>query len=217
MNKPPLNLAVGAMLHLEPTTQGPEYSFDTTLIGYVQGESLLVSKPINNDMAIKLMVGTPYKARIAAGDSVYAFQTQILRICAQPYQYMHLDFPAGIQGVALRRAQRLSVDERALVLNIQEGGVPLSVTMLDISPLGARLIAEQPLGKIGDYFCIDIQHKSATEQISFPCFIRRIHNVATANGDSVFHHGVEFSKLDAKAIAFISQFIKDNVTKQREG
>jgi hypothetical protein len=106
------------MLHLEPKTQGPEYSFDTTLIGYVQGESLLVSIPFNNDAAIKLLVGTPYKTCIGTGDSVYAFQTEILRICEQPHQYMHLDFPAGIQGITLRRAQRLSVDEHALVLNI---------------------------------------------------------------------------------------------------
>ncbi|VAX08933.1 hypothetical protein MNBD_GAMMA26-2188 [hydrothermal vent metagenome] len=215
MNKPHPNLTIGTILHLQPVNQGAEYSFDVTLIGYTPGESLVVSHPLNNDAAIQLVAGAPYHATISSGDSIYAFETEILRVCEQPYQYMHLHFPAGIQGVTLRRAQRLSIEEPSLTLSIQDGAGPFGVTMQDISPLGARLIAEQPLGAIDDFFCIDVLHKSTTDPISFPCTIRHIKHVARPGKKPVYHYGVEFSNLEASALSFITHFIRDNVTNQR--
>jgi len=215
MSKPQPNLAIGTILHLQPVDQGTEHSFDVTLIGYTPGESLVVSQPLNNAAAVKLIAGAPYQARIISGDSVYAFETEILRVCEQPYQYMHLHFPAGIQGITLRRAQRLSLKEPSLMLSMQDGRTTFPVTMQDISPLGACLIAEQALGEIDDFFCIDVQHKSVTDPISFPCTIRHVKHITRPGNKSAYHYGVEFSKLDPNALSFITHFIRDNVTQQR--
>jgi len=216
MNKLHQSLSVGTLIHLQPVSKSAEGSFDVQLIGYMPGESLLVSQPINNTAAVKLVAGMAYQARIVSGDSTYAFETEVVRVCDQPYQYMHLRFPSGIQGVSLRRAQRTQVSESQLVLNMQDGSTTLSVTMLDVSPLGACLIAEQPLGKVGDFFCIDVQHQSTAESLTFPCTIRHINKTAVREAAGpAYYHGVEFSKLDTNALNFITHFIRDNVTKQR--
>ncbi|MFC1602148.1 flagellar brake protein [Pseudomonadota bacterium] len=215
MNKLHQSLSVGTLLHLQPTTQNPEGSFDVQLIGYMPGESLLVSQPINNTAAVKLIAGAAYQARIISGDSTYAFETEVIRVCDQPYQYMHLRFPKGVQGVTLRRAQRTQINESQLTLNMQDGLTSLSVKMLDISPLGACLISEHPLGKVGDFFCIDVHHKSTADTLAFPCTIRHINKASVKETGPAYYHGVEFSRLDTKALNFISHFIRDNVAKQR--
>ncbi len=216
MNKLHQNLSVGTLLHLQTAAQSPDSGFDVQLIGYMPGESLLVSQPINNTTAVKLIAGMAYQARIISGDSTYAFETEIVRVCEQPYQYMHLRFPKGVQGVTLRRAQRTQIKESLLVLNMQDGSKTLSVTMRDISPLGACLVSAQPLGKTGDFFYIDVQHKSTADSLTFPCTIRHINKAAARDTRKpTYYHGVEFSQLDTKALNFIAHFIRDNVTKQR--
>lgn len=215
MNKLHQSLSIGTLLNLQPVLQNSGGGFDVQLIGYMPGESLLVSQPLNNMAAVKLVAGMAYQARIASGDSTYAFETEIVRVCDQPYQYMHLRFPKGIQGVILRRAQRTQISDSQLVLNMQDGTDMLSVTMLDISPLGACLVSEQPLGKTGDFFCIDMQHKSTADSLTFPCTIRHISKAAVREGGPAYYHGVEFSRLDANALNFITHFIRDSVSRQR--
>ncbi len=215
MNRLHQSLSVGTLIHLQPISQSSEGGFDVQLIGYMPGESLLASQPINNTTAVKLVAGMVYQARIVSGDSTYAFETEIMRVCEQPYQYMHLRFPAGIQGVTLRRAQRTQLTGSQLVLNMQDGSSMLSVTMLDISPLGACLVAEQPLGTVGDFFCIDVRHKSTADTLTFPCTIRHINKASVKETEPVYYHGVEFSKLDASALNFITHFIRDSVAQQR--
>ncbi len=215
MNKLHQSFSIGTLLNLQPVLQSSGSGFDVQLIGYMPGESLLVSQPLNNMTAVKLVAGMAYQARIASGDSTYAFETEIVRVCDQPYQYMHLRFPKGIQGVILRRAQRTQIRGSQLVLNMRDGADILSVTMLDISPLGACLVSEQPLGKTGDFFYIDVQHKSTSDSLTFPCTIRHINKAAVREGGPAYYHGVEFSKLDANALNFITHFIRDSVSKQR--
>jgi len=216
MNQLHQNLSVGTLLHLQAVAQNPDSGFDVQLIGYMPGESLLVSQPINNTTAVKLIAGMAYQARIVSGDSTYAFETEIVRVCEQPYQYMHLRFPKGVQGVTLRRAQRTQIDKSQLVLNMQDGAKTLSVTMLDISPLGACLASAQPLGKVGDFFYIDVKYKSTADSLTFPCTIRHINKASVKDANEpTYYHGVEFSRLDTKALSFITHFIRDNVTKQR--
>lgn len=215
MNKLPPSLSVGTLLNLQPVAQNSGGGFDVQLIGYMPGESLLVSQPLNNRAAVKLVAGMAYQARIASGDSTYAFETEIVRVCDQPYQYMHLRFPKGIQGVILRRAQRTRIGASQLVLNMQDGAEIRSVAMLDISPLGACLVSEQPLGKVGDFFCIDVQHKSTANTLAFPCTIRHINKTSVGASQPAYYHGVEFSKLDVNALNFITHFIRDSVARQR--
>ncbi len=215
MNRLHPSLSVGTLLSLQPPVRDSGGGFDVQLIGYMPGESLLVSQPLNNQVAVKPVAGMAYRAYITSGDSTYAFETEIVRVCDQPFQYMHLRFPDGIQGVILRRAQRTRIDGSQLLLNMQDGAERLSVTMFDISPLGACLVSKHPLGKVGDFFCIDMQHKSAADTLTFPCTIRYINKAAARTGEPAYYHGVEFSKLGADALDFVAHFIRDSVARQR--
>jgi len=128
---------------------------------------------------------------------------------------IYLRFPKGMQGVILRRAQRIQINASQLALNMQDGSERQSVTMLDISRLGACLVSEQPLGKIGDFFCIDMQHESTADAMTVPCTIRHINKASVGETEPAYYHGVEFSKLDVKVLDFITHFIQENVAKQR--
>ncbi len=215
MTTSPLNFDIGARMHLRSADDPRTELFDVTLIGYVQDKSLLVSQPVVDDKSHELDEQMLFNASIAAGDSVYAFQTRILHICDQPFPYMHLLFPREIQGGALRRSQRHIINEPAVVLNVQDGKTLVSVAMQDISTHGARLVAGHPLGEVGSSFVLDVQGKAAAELVAFPCVIRYLHQDKTENSGVTFHHGVEFSELDNKTLAFVAQYISDNIAQQR--
>jgi len=102
-----------------------------------------------------------------------------------------------------------------VVLSIHDGSHLVSVKMVDISMLGACLVATESLGRIGDRFSIDLQVSECHGEITFPFVIRYISHSADDNGNLIYQHGVEFSELDERAISFISRFIRDSVTEQR--
>jgi hypothetical protein len=145
-----------------------------------------------------------------------SFSTRVLRHCSDPFAYYHLQYPEKAQDTLLRRSQRLDTDTPAVVLSIHDGSHLLTVKMVDISMLGACLVAGEPLGRIGDRFSIDLQVSECHGEVTFPFVIRYIAQSADDEGNLVFQHGVEFSDLDERTISFISRFIRDTVADQRK-
>lgn len=213
MEKHPMNLEFGAILYLEPEQEGPSDGVQVSLIGIAPRRSLIVA-PLEPQQS-PIDVGTSYRAHSTSGGSTQSFQTKVLHSCCEPYNYFHIQYPSKAQTTSLRRSQRLDIDTPALVLSIQDGSHLVTVKMVDISMLGACLVSEEPLGKIGDHFSIDLQVSECHGEITFPFVIRHIAQYTNEEGRLIYHHGVEFASLDERAITFISRFIRDSVAKQR--
>ena len=207
------NLEIGSILQLEPEHGGPENGIQVSLIGYSPNQSLIVAPLVDQDINIE--EGACYVARSADSGISGGFRTKVLSVCTKPYSHFHLQYPKAVKGGLLRRTQRLDTDTPAVVLSIHDGSHVVSVKMVDISMLGACLVAAESLGRIGDRFSIDLQVSECHGEITFPFVIRYISQSADENGELIYQHGVEFSELDERAISFISRFIRDSVTEQR--
>lgn len=203
------NLEIGSILHLDPGEGNPAHAIQVSLIGYAPRKSLIVT-PLNG-LKTRLAEGTSCIAHGTEG----SFSTRVLHYCSEPFPYYHLQYPEKTQGTLLRRSQRLDTDTPAVVLSIHDGSHLLSVKMVDISMLGACLVANEPLGKIGDRFSIDLQVSECHGKVTFPFIIRYISQSADENDKLIYQHGVEFSDLDEHTISFISRFIRDTVAEQR--
>lgn len=220
MDKPTLNLVVGSALQLE-TPQSTGAAVPVTLIGYVPGRSIMVMLAAGAEAGTRLALrtGDPCVVRFEAGDSLYAFDTQVLWQAEQPFVHVHLAYPQGVQGALVRRSPRVQVNDMVMMLVMEEAGRKLSVALADISLLGARLVAGTRLGEVGERFSIEIPHlgQDGNERVALPCrvcYVREERSVS-AGAKRVYHHGVEFTDLSRQALMFIERYIGDKVAEQR--
>ena len=74
-------------------------SYVSTLIGYVQDNSLIVAMPASD-----LLVGEPFiegdqvQVSLFSGNSVFNFMVFVDKIIKVPFKYLHLSFPKEIHG-----------------------------------------------------------------------------------------------------------------------
>lgn len=221
MDKPTLNLVVGSVLQLE-TPQYHGAAVPVTLIGYVPGRSILVMLAASAETGTRLALhtGDPCVVRFESGDSLYAFDTQVLWQAEQPFVHVHLAYPQGVQGTLVRRSPRVQVNDMVMMLVMEEAGRKLSVALADISLLGARLVAGSRLGEVGERFSIEIPHigQSGNERVALPCrvcYVREEQSLSPGGKKRVYHHGVEFADLNREALLFIERYIGDKVAEQR--
>lgn len=205
----PVNLSVGTNLQLELVSGNVHYCFPVKLLGYQAGESLMVSLPETDQW---LRVGDEFIVRVL-GETSYAFTSELLRVCYEPFGYMHLSYPVGVQGAMMRRAPRVEVHEPAINLTMQDGSRAIRVSLADMSYSGARLVAEMQLGSIGDSFTIDVRSPVTHELISLECTIRYVRNDIEKG---VYHHGVQFSRLEDEAQLFIDWVLRKSMLQVRK-
>ena len=222
MDTPTLNLVVGSLLQLEIPHFRQGAAVPVILIGFVPGRTIMVMLAPGSeaDVPLALRTGDACVVRFEAGDSLYAFDTQVLWQAEQPFLHVHLAYPQGVQGALVRRSPRVQVNDMVMMLVMEEAGRKLSVALADISLLGARLVAGMRLGEVGERFSIEIPHlgQSGTERVALPCrvcYVREEQSASTGANKRVYHHGVEFTDLNRQALLFIERYIGDKVAQQR--
>lgn len=210
-----LNLMVGASLKIEPVNGNACYLVE--LIGYVTDKSLMVTPAFGEGGGLSLNVGDELAVRYLGSDMSYAFYSKVIQVSEQPYPYLHLEYPSGVQGLSTRRVTRVPLQGPVMRLNISDGSQQISVVMADISTHGARLISESRLGDSGERFVIELPDVNAAGcgHLSLRCTIRHVHEQYPSAEEALttFHHGVEFDHLEEAAQLFIGRFIQDSITR----
>lgn len=144
-----LHLGVGHYFQIEaPSSQEPLIGH---LIGFLKGVSLIVRIPAaNHRNGSYLEEGDPVKIKGFSGKVAYIFNSTVKKRRSIPFPYFHIEFPAAIQGVEVRRAIRVKSDFPATAdrpeLKIQAAEAMLS----NISTSGAQLRTSENLGEAGD-------------------------------------------------------------------
>lgn len=207
-----LNFIIGSTVVLQPV-EDEESSYEATLLGYAENRSLMISLPKQGGTPVLVAPGDRFIARCVGDENTFAFQTEVQQTCDKPFGYLHLTYPTGVQGVMLRKGQRVPVSSSAtpgIRLSMTDGKDHISVAMADISATGARLISDQRLGDVNDSFSIDMQVQAGREPVTLPCTIRYVRS-----GEDEFQHGVMFKELSTDAQLFINRFITDHIQLQR--
>ncbi len=214
MHNPP-KLSLGSVFQLAPQEQA-QHNFNARLIGYLESHTLLLHYDPAHAAACR--PGQHMLARFSEGDNRFAFVSEVKAVCRHPFPYLHLAYPRGVQGIMLRRSQRLPLGgESAPVirLDMNDGRQHLLVTLADISPSGARLSASRRLGDIDDRFAIEMQPAGHETPVKLPCVVRYVRREPRGE-EILYHHGVQFNELDTTAQDFIDRFIRDTINRQRQ-
>jgi len=209
-----MGLKAESRLQLAPPFQLTHERFPVKVIGFLRGQSLLITTPVNaNGIPLPLLEGEVVVMRSFTGQNAFAFACTIVRVCKLPYEYMHLSFPDVIEGIVIRTVPRVKTNINATVQNgdNRDTEEPLSACIADISANGAALDAKRPLGREGDIlnlaFVVHLHNIEAL--LSIKGIVRAVFSsqaIEAAEPDLV-RHGIEFKDMQPNDSVILESMI----------
>ncbi|HEY8036674.1 MAG TPA: flagellar brake protein [Methylobacter sp.] len=192
-----INLQVGARLQMTLEQGTKQLIYYTELIGYSDGEYVIIKTPFENGLSVQMKVEDPVTLRILSGVDVFTLSCKIKTIFRAPHHYIHLSYPTNIKSIALRGAIRAKVN-----LPVQVNGVSGAGVITDISVTGAAITANAALGVLNEETLISfefpIKPTNQSARIDTSATIRSIQELSSKNKDAPprLTHGVSFHELE---------------------
>lgn len=122
------------------------------LIGVHEGNSIVLTAP-EDESALQLVEGAVYKFRSFSGECIYEFAAPLLKICTEPFSYLHVGWPQErqIEKRDLRAATRVKTDLPCMVYpGKQVSGRFAKGTVTDLSTGGAAIALHDELSLFYD-------------------------------------------------------------------
>lgn len=213
-----LKLKTGDNIQVQLFADQSETRYMVKVIGYEPGISLLVSTPRAKGKPLLLREGSLMTVRLLTGNTVYGFESQILRACLSPFPYLHLSYPQAFESMVVRKAQRASANIIASVENnnrATDGSEPFSAKITDLSIAGAMLVAPVPMAEVDDAIMVraKVQVAGMERYLALAAIVRavRVREAAEAGGKTQYHHGVEFQMLDPEDQLVLHGFVYEQI------
>ncbi len=193
------HLQIGDVLQLQfapPSENQDRYA--TTLVGFMPGQSLIITTPRKQGKPIIVREGQTFTVRILHGSAIFGFVARVLKVSSKPFPYLHLDYPGDVETAVVRNAPRVTTEIQATVTLPKESDAgERTVVVADISSTGARIMDSEKLGGVGTV--IQITHPirvcGGEDMLKVMGLIRNIREVAQEDGSRLFVHGIEFRGL----------------------
>lgn len=143
---PMLKIVLGTRLKLEHGLNEEKISFTGILTGMTPGEYLIVRVFANHQIIDRLKEGESIFAWYLSEGDAYAFSSTISSTIIKPAFMVFLDYPQEVKNWKIRGAQRVpcgfsatvkagSVEHRAVIVNISEGGCKVCMDNSGLEPL----------------------------------------------------------------------------------
>jgi len=208
-----MRLKVGDRLQIQPPAQLTQERFTVRLIGYLDGQTLLVTPPYANGLRLPLQENENVVIRYFSGQNAFGFSTTIEKIQKLPFEYFHLSFPQTVKGMIIRKAPRVKTRIISSVAKTDEQGSNnvKSALIANVSATGALVDSRQPLANKGDVvrltFRVHLHNIDALLNVN--AVVRAIFEDETPDPDkpSYVHHGVEFQDLQPNDSVILQSLI----------
>lgn len=200
MDSASLGLEVGDSLQLQFANDSVGDRHFVRVVGCYPGRSIIVATPQVGGRIMLVRQDQAVVVRLMIGNEVVGFDSKVLRSCARPYPYLHLAFPAQLQGSSVRKALRVSLDcvvsIRRLLNDDQpdRGSAAFAGRTRDVSTTGALVSASSRLGGVGDRLAVAMRVTVAgfSEEIRLKATIRNTTVLAAADDVAGTLYGMEF-------------------------
>lgn len=169
LNKIPCETEV----YLQIVTPTQRLRLKTRLIGVDPNMSVILAMGSDADWnATKEYIrdGQKVIVRLVNGEQsdafILAFQTKIQKLMSIAGRWLVLDYPAGIQKVALRQHSRLPIDMKASLLNLGTKKVISTGVLTDVSIDGGAFIGEELSRKAIDRrYILEVKQEKSIQAI----------------------------------------------------
>ncbi len=197
-----MNLKVGSRLQVQPPARMSSERCFVRLIGHLQGHSLLITAPrTSQGSTLPLAEGDSLVLRAFSGQNAFAFACDVLRVCRVPYNYLHLAFPASVQGTVIRKAPRVRTKISASVRSPRAQGQELTGVISNLSANGALLDGPRNLAQEGDRLTLGFRLRlhDIENTLNVQAVVRAVlsDERLQQSGTSLVHFGLEFVDLPA--------------------
>jgi c-di-GMP-binding flagellar brake protein YcgR len=177
-------LKIGDSIRLQFQTGTEKLRCLVTLIGYVAGQSVIVSMPVIDGRLMPMREGQNLNARFFSGKNAYAFSAVVRKTASVPYPYLHLSYPPEIRGLVVRSSPRAQarIDCHAST----EDGSSYRCVSRDISTEGALIAGPERLGKVGEKLLLKLPVKIDEDEhvLHLNCRIRSVSISHASAGES---------------------------------
>ncbi|MEE9354827.1 MAG: flagellar brake protein [Methylococcaceae bacterium] len=200
-----LRLECGQPIHLQHMNGNETTRQQVKLIGWETGKSLIVKPPSISSWLLLLPANINFVTRLFSGSSAYAFETTMLCIHHEPFDYFHLAYPKKTKSSKVRMAPRVKIDME-VSLTLKDNKVTV-VKALDASRSGMAVLGPDNLTNIGDQLklCFDITSTDKTHSFCEMVVVRNSRPSNDNPSESIF--GVEFFNLDREKTLTLSEFL----------
>lgn len=224
MSNEEIRFTVGALLQLELLGMHLKVREPARVVGYLQPTSLLITTPRDKGALIPVRDGDDIAVRYMDGEHVAGFKTSVMRICRDPFPYLHLYYPIAVEKVRVRNAERVATEMSVKVKGtVSADASMLDAIMKDLSISGARLFSTAELGVIGARLTIEtnITFAGLTESLTFFAIIRNVSEpsemkMGEMKTGKLYQYGVEFIELSPQAIVFMQGYIFECMINSRK-
>lgn len=190
-----MHLKVGDLAHLEPPSQIGRGRASVKVLGWLEGESLIVTAPQYDAERLVLQQGERVLVRVFTGKSAFAFAATVQKMAHLPFHYMHLTFPDKVEGVDIRSSPRCCLKLPALITAV--GAAAVQGRILNIGTAGALIetagLLGQDKGTIQIAFSLELQ--GVTVSLDLRAQVRDKKSSAAGDAAPQHQYGVEFSNL----------------------
>jgi hypothetical protein len=185
-----MRLKVGDRVQVEPPAQLGAGRVSAKVVGWVDGQSLILTVPQTPAGRLCLHAGEYVVVRAFTGRSAFAFSCTVLRGTVKPVDFLHLSFPDRIDGVDVRSSPRFRVGLPAR-LQAAQGSEPVPATIDNIGSTGALLVCGTALGAIGDL--VEVAFDIVLHEVPVSLALRaQIRTAERAVDSGQYRHGVSF-------------------------
>jgi len=182
------------------------------LVGLYKNQYLLASFMGKADNLKNAKANREYLVQVKNENVVHVFNASVKKVETGSFPVVHLSLNQELLNTK-RKSPRVIGDNSKLKLSLLKGDDLVAVAMADISVSGARLIANQRVGNIGDAFVIEVESPRSNECYKVSCKIRHLRTEIDKESRSriVFHHGVEFIDVGDEMKYFLEQFVRETL------
>lgn len=216
-----MRLRVGDRLQLQPPANVATDRYVAKLIGYLDNNTVLVTAPYDKGLRVPLRENDTIVARIFSGLKVFGFSTTIERVCKIPFDYLHLAFPAYVQGSVIRKSPRVRTRIIASIStpDAESGSDRHSGLIANLSADGALVRARQPLAQQGAVLGLSfrVNLHSIDAYLTVNAVVRSTfadEGGRTGDSSQTFSHGVQFQDLAPNDSVILQSLIYQQMIEQ---
>ena len=178
-----------------------------TLIGYLKGQSVIVTMPDEKGAPIQPAAGEPLVARFFIDQRAYAFDTVVHHAANEPFPHLHLAYPEETRALKERQYDRVRINIAGSA-DISDG-TSFSCTVRDISIGGALIALRNQTGVVNDPLLLTL--RIAVNGIDYELRLgSEIRSVRVGNSsndsESLILQGLAFHDLSRQDILALAAF-----------
>lgn len=218
-------LQSGAKLQLQFLDNLQRGRYQVTVIGFVEGRSLMITAPHTNGQILLLREGQQFVVRLLSGKQIIGFNSEVTKVYNNPFSYVHLKPPEEVEQLNLRNSHRVDLDVIATIYNIkreeQSGKVikpndneTFASKVKNMSTTGCQIQMLKPLPENNSELMINAKINVAEQKriLSLEAMVRSHREVEIE--DVIWHvYGMEFNEMDDDRRLLVNCFIYEKMVK----